>query len=79
MEKHVTLVDFSDKIKASMSTNCDYCKAKLGEGWTQGKDNITLHLKNGKDAQGYDQTKTHHFCGEACLRGALNDRAKNAK
>lgn len=71
---HIMEVDFSKEIKASMKTQCDACGATLGEHYPTKKGSMTASLRVGKDNYGYDSYKTHHFCGEACMRAHLNDR-----
>jgi hypothetical protein len=68
-------LDFSEQIKASTTTNCDNCQEKLGDSYPRGKDVMQAALHMGKDSEGYDQYKLHHFCSEACMRQHLNKRA----
>lgn len=56
---------------ASYQIRCDACSAKLGENYmSSSSDNLSIPLKD-KDGN----SKTHHFCDEACLTAKLNQRA----
>src|SRR6266404_4148666 len=72
-------VDFTQQIQASMITKCDGCMATLGEGYATKKGSMMASLKVGQDKYGYDDFKTHHYCGEACMRAHLNKRAESGK
>lgn len=67
-------VDLPQEMKASLTTKCDECGAVLGQGYARGKDNMSLYLKDGKDDNGYDKSRSFDFCDEACLRDFLNGR-----
>ncbi len=67
--------DFTEQIKASLTTTCDNCGKKLGESWPRGKDTMQATLKMGEDQDGYPMMKNHHFCNEDCMREHLNQRA----
>jgi len=74
--KRIFEIDLGTEIQASVETKCDNCGKKLGESWPRGKDTMTAQLQMENDAEGYPVYKTHHFCGEACLRDHLNSRAE---
>lgn len=77
MKNVIFEADFS-QTKGATTTTCDQCGKKLGESWPIGKDTMMASLNMGKDENGYDKMKIHHFCSEACLRGHLNARADKA-
>ena len=71
--------DFSEQIKASLTTKCDNCGKQLGESYPRGKDVMEARLSMGTDESGYDNLKHHHFCNEGCIRAHLNTRAEKAE
>ena len=73
--EHILEVDFSQEIKASRSVNCDQCGKQLGEHYMKSRQAIAATLPMGKDSEGYDTYKEHHFCDENCMRGHLNSRS----
>lgn len=66
--------DIASQVKASTSTTCDKCGKKLGDSWPISRNTMSAQLHVGQDESGYDQYKSHHFCGEDCMRQHLNDR-----
>ena len=74
--KHVFLADFTEQIKASTSTTCDGCGAKLGTSYANKKGVVHMNMPDGQDEQGYDKSANLHFCGADCVQSFLDKKKK---
>jgi hypothetical protein len=64
---------------AKTNTTCDYCSETLGSTYPSAMGCITARLrKHPNTVGGYDwqEKEDHHYCGEACMREHLNERAQ---
>jgi hypothetical protein len=76
---HEFLADFTEQIKASTSTTCDGCGAKLGQSYANKKGVVHMNMPDGQDDHGYDKSANLHFCNAACVKSFIDQKTKPKK